>query len=153
MHGFEYLVKALDGEQQVMHLVHLDRSAQDLVEHEWTHLATFVEHVGALAVGADQSTAVHLYLAVLSNESELHGIPEDAPDPFQNRLIGNARADLAVVGKKIGKYRVRVHGYMAEDIVKDVGFGRVFERVAATQPGGGGEAACGQHFERRPVRA
>jgi hypothetical protein len=40
-----------------------------------------------------------------------------------------------------------VHGHVAEDVVKDVGFGGVFERVAAAQPGGGGKAARGQHLK------
>ena len=40
-----------------------------------------------------------------------------------------------------------VHGDVAEDVVKDVGFGGVLHGLACAKPGGGGEHARGKHLE------
>ena len=56
-------------------------------------------------------------------------------------------ADLAVLLEEIGKDGMGVHGDVSEDVVEDVGLGRVFERVAAAQPGGGGKLTRGEHLE------
>ena len=101
----------------------------------------------------DQSAAVELDLAVLTDDAELDGEPEEASHALQLVLrraagaIGKAGADLAVVLQEVGEDRMGVHGHVPEDVMEDVGLGGVFERVAAAQPGGSGKLARGEHLE------
>src|ERR1019366_8680955 len=152
VHGFVNFVEALNGKEQVVHLIHLDGCEKDFIEDEWPHLAAAVQYVRAFTVGTDQPAAVHLDAAILSNESELHGVPEYAPEPFQNRIVINARADLTIMCEEVSEDGMRVHGHMAEHIVKDIWLRRVFKRVAAAQPCGGGKTARRQHLEESRSR-
>src|SRR5271154_6523461 len=100
------------------------------------------EDVGAFAIGADEAAAVDFDAAVLADEAELDGVPEEASDALQSGFVVYRRAQLPVVRQEIGENRVGVHGNVAEDVVEDVRLRRVFEGVAAAQPGGGGKLAA-----------
>src|SRR5580698_4722301 len=106
-----------------------------------------LDDIHALAVRTDQAAAVDLDFVILANQAELHGIPEQATKLLQYRGIVDGCANAAVTLEEIGKDFMRVHRDVAEDVVEDVGLGRVFERLAAAQPGRGGKATSGKHLK------
>ena len=120
---------------------------EDGFEVEVFDLAAAGEDAGALSVGRDKAAAVDLDLAVLADEAELDGEPEEAAHAFEFFVIGEAGAYLAVVLEEVSEDGVGVHGDMAEDVVEDIGLGCVFHGVAGAQPCGGGEHARGEHLE------
>ena len=99
-------------------------------------------------MGGDEAAAVDLDFAVLADEAELHGEPEEAAHALERVGAGHqAGADLAVALEKVREDGVGVHGDVAEDVVEDVGLGGVLHGVAGAEPGGGGEHARGEHLE------
>jgi len=118
---FVDLVEALDGIEDRLHLADVDYGVEYVGQLE---LADFeagaaLDYVGALAVRGDQAAAVDLYGAVLADDAELHGEPEEAAHALEVFGVGEAGADLAVVLQEIGEDGVRVHGDVAEDVVED----------------------------------
>src|SRR5579863_3901878 len=105
------------------------------------------DNVQALAVRTDESAAVDLDFVVLADQAELHGVPEEAAELFEYRFIFDGGTDAAVTLEKVGKDFVCVHGYVAEDVMEDVRLRRVFERLAAAQPGCGGKASGCKHLK------
>src|SRR6266567_7306228 len=114
--------------------------------------ATAVDDVLALAVRADDAATVDLDFSPLPDEPELNCIPEEAAQFLKNIGVGGGGADAAVTLQEVGEDFVRVHGHVAEDIVKDIGLGRVFERVAAAQPSRGGKEPIREHLKKRRRR-
>src|SRR3569833_3481483 len=103
--------------------------------------------VAALAVGADQPAPVDLDLAALANQPKLNRIPEAPAQPFQHCFVFDGCTYASIVLQKIREDLVRMHRNMAEHIVEDVRFGRVFQGIATAQPGCGWEPPSGQHLE------
>src|SRR5580700_8645226 len=98
-------------------------------------------------MGGDEAAAVDLDLAVLADEAEFDGEPEESAHALELFGIGEARTDLAVALKEVAEDGVGVHGDVAEDVVEDVRFGGVFHGLACAEPCGGGEHASGEHLE------
>src|SRR6202042_2255897 len=114
LQGFVDLAEAFYGEELGVHLVDLDGGVQDGFQVEVEDLAVAFEDVGAFAVGADEAAAVDLDAAVLADEAEFDGVPEEAANSFQvafeRGFVGRASdldggAELAVMGKEIGENR------------------------------------------------
>lgn len=141
------LIKGFDGVEDGLHLAGLELLVEYGVEVEVLDLASSGEHTGALAVGGDEAAAVDLDLAVLADEAELDGEPEEAAHALKRLVVGEACADLAVVFEEVGEDGVGVHGDVAEDVVKDVRLRGVLHGVARAEPGGGGEHTGRKHLE------
>jgi hypothetical protein len=145
--GFVDLVERLYGVEHGLHLAGLELLVEDSVEVEVLHLAASRQDPGAFSVGGDEAAAIDLDLAVLADEAELDGEPEEAAHALERHGIGEAGADLSVTFEKIGKDGVGVHGDVAEDVVEDVRFRGVLHGVARAEPSGRGEHAGGEHLE------
>ena len=78
--------------------------------------------------------------------------PEQPAHLLQRVLVGQGRADGAIMLQEIGKDGMGVHGNVAEDIVEDIRLGNVGERFPAPQPGGGGKLPGRQHGKERVGR-
>src|SRR5215469_10536050 len=113
------------------------------------HGAAALDYVQAFPVRADQPASVELDFVALADQPELDGVPEEPAQAFQNLLIFDGCTDTAVALEEIREDFMRVHGDVAEDVVEDVGFGGVFERFAAANPGGGRKAAGCEHLKKR----
>ena len=75
---------------------------------------------------------------------------KSAAHTFELFVIGEAGADLSVALEKVSKDRVGVHGDVAEDVVKDVGFGGVLHGVARSRAGAVvREHAIGEHISKK----
>src|ERR1035438_1676749 len=108
--------------------------------------------VATLAMGTDEAASIDLDFTAFSNQPEFHRIPEKAAEFFQNAGVLDACAHAAIVLQKIRKHGVCVHGHMAEDIVKDIGFRRVFERFPVPQPCRCWKQPRRQHLKKRRRR-
>jgi hypothetical protein len=145
--GFVDLVEGLDGVEDGLHLAGLEVLVEDGVEVEVFYFAAAVEDSSAFAVGGDEAAAVDLDLAVLADEAELDGEPEETAHALEGFGAGEAGADFAVGFEEVGKDGMGVHGDVAEDVVKDVGLRGVLHGFPGAEPGGGGEHAGGEHLE------
>ena len=72
-------------------------------------------------MGGDEAAAVDLDAAVLADEAELDGEPEEAAHALELLVVGEAGADLAVALEKVSEDGVGVHGDVAEDVVEEIG--------------------------------
>jgi len=90
LQGFVDLVEGLDGEEELVHLVDLDRGVEDGFEGEVFYLAVAFQDVSAFAVGADEAAAVDADAAVLADEAELDGVPEEAAYALKHGFGGGA---------------------------------------------------------------
>src|SRR5438270_8168735 len=96
---------------------------------------------------ADQSASVDFDVAVLTNESELDGEPEEAGDALACILGIDLRCEAPEALQKIREDGVGVHRDVSEDVVKDVGCWRVLELACFAQTRDCREAALRQRLE------
>src|SRR5712692_5901985 len=78
LHRFVNLIEVFDREQAFLKFVHLDGGCKNVVQIEIADLAAPLDHVSALAMGADNAAAVNFNLSVLFDQAELHCIPKKA---------------------------------------------------------------------------
>jgi len=115
-----------------------------------------------LVVGAEEAGAVDLDVGAVAHEAEFDGEPEEpgegAGDGFEGvEKVGLGGDGLDVCGCEAGKFAeadedvgegaVGVHGYVANDVVEDVGLGEVVERGGVADGDGGGEGALAATVE------
>jgi hypothetical protein len=95
-------------------------------------------------VGGDQAAAVHLDLAVLTDEAELDREPEETRHGKRVLLRGRPCGPGTELLEKVGEHRVRVQGNVPKDIVKNVGLGQVVELLPRADSERRGKPSLGQ---------
>src|SRR5580704_12422869 len=100
LHGLVDLIEAVDREKPLLNLVNLNRSRENVFQIEIPDLATFFDHVGALAVRTDDAAAVNFYSSTLPNQPEFNGVPKQAAQPFQDVRVFCLCANAAIVLKE-----------------------------------------------------
>src|SRR5688500_3491619 len=78
-------------------------------------------------MGRDESTAVNLDLAILADQAELHGEPEQPRHASRVFLVLRRRRDLPVMLQEISEDRVGVERNVTEHVVENVRLGKVIE--------------------------
>src|SRR5260370_36823764 len=108
--GFVDLVEGLYGIEDRLHLAGLKLLVEYGVELEVFDLAAAGEYAGAFAVRGDEAAAVDLDLAILADEAELYGKPEEAAHTLELFGVGEAGADLSITMEKVTENGMGVHG-------------------------------------------
>jgi len=145
----EELRGALNHEKQWLNVVDLKLLAEDFIEDEGAALAIRTEGIGAIGDGRDEPAAVDANFAALADEAELDGEPEEAGEGAAVGLSLRAHGDLAEALEEVSEDGVGVHGDVSEDVMEDVGFGKILELFHIANDGGGGKAAVGEALEKK----
>jgi len=161
------VLEAIHNEQQRLVVVDLEVLIDDPLQlngitlHFWR-----VDGMGNLAVGAKQSTPIDLQALWVAHEAELHREPKESRQRFEDagnplyflllRQIGhNFRRRVRAIPKahqRIGKRSVRVHGYMPGDVMEDVRFRQIVQRVDVPDGDGGGKLTIAQAVKEQKSR-
>jgi hypothetical protein len=76
MDCFVDLIEALDREQAFLNLVNPDGSYENLIQIKIPDLTASIDHVGALAMGADDAAAVYFDFSILQNQPKFNRVPK-----------------------------------------------------------------------------
>ena len=128
--SFIELVEGLGNEEHILEVIDLERLVKDRVERERPSVALWAKRIRGVAVRGDESRAIDLNPAILANETELHGEPEQPRHARRVLFVVGGGRNLSVMLQKISEYRIRVQGHVPENIVKDVRLRQVVELIA-----------------------
>ena len=104
MHGIVNLIKTTHCEKQLVQLINLNGRLQHLVQRKVVNRAVPIDYIPAFAMGADEPAAVDLDFALLANQPEFDGIPEQATQLLEDCFIFLGGADAPIVFQKFGEY-------------------------------------------------
>src|ERR1700733_14163890 len=142
------LVDLVEGLHRVQNRLHF-RGGKLLVQHlvhiKVPNLRSTLDHVVRLSLGGNQPASVELVASPLPNNAKLDRKQEKPTHLLQRLLVGQGRAYRPIMLQEIGKYRVGVHGNVAEDVMEDIRLGDVLKRFPAPQPGSSRELPGRKH--------
>src|ERR1022692_4373416 len=141
------MIEGIDDEQQRLVMVDFERLVDGPLQFDWEtlHFRRF-NSVRDLAVGTEQSAAIHLATVGAAHLSEFDREPEkarhgsnDAGEAMHSRLpaadsgdeLGGCMRALTETHQRFREKLVGVHGYVSGDVVKDIGLWQIIQLVGA----------------------
>src|ERR1700682_1553924 len=128
--SFIELVEGLGNAEHILEVIDLERLVKDRVERERPSVALWAKRIRGVAVRGDESRAIDLNPAILANETELHGEPEQPRHARRVLFVVGGGRNLSVALEKIGEARIGVQRDVAKDVVEDVRLRQIVELFA-----------------------
>ena len=150
IHRVSKLFKGIEDVENRLIMVDFEVGVADSIKVERATIdVDALQGMDALPRRGDQAGSVEFHLAVLANQAELDGEPEESGQPRHVLFVGGRQRRLPVGLEEVGEDRVGVKWHMAEDVVEDVRLGEIFDGLLRSDHDRGGKLASGEAREER----